>query len=98
VVRLANNPATIKGAKAAWRAYVQKYGSEYDPNGYNALLLAQTGVLVMATLPPAYAGVPQLSPATKEALISTMLDVNRSPIERADAGRRLAELGDPRPG
>ncbi len=41
VVRMARNPATVRGARAAARTYIQKYGREYDPNEVlNELLLA----------------------------------------------------------
>lgn len=34
IVKLAENPATLKGARAAWKVYAQKYGLDHDPNGY----------------------------------------------------------------
>lgn len=34
VTRLATNPATLRGAVAAWKVYMRKYGTAYDPNGY----------------------------------------------------------------
>ncbi|MCB9437987.1 MAG: SUMF1/EgtB/PvdO family nonheme iron enzyme [Anaerolineales bacterium] len=38
VLRLANDPATRRGAVAAWQVYVKKYGLNYDPNGLAQLL------------------------------------------------------------
>jgi len=38
VMRLAVNPDILKGAQAAWRTYVSKYGSDYDPQTIAAKL------------------------------------------------------------
>jgi hypothetical protein len=96
VARLASNPLTLRGAKAAWRVYLQKYGPAHDPDGL-AVLLAKNDV------PESFAT--HVSPrstrhgiASPETLITIMLDPDRSPVERAEAGRRLAEVGDPRRG
>ncbi|MCW5849729.1 MAG: SUMF1/EgtB/PvdO family nonheme iron enzyme [Anaerolineae bacterium] len=42
VVRMAGNPATVRGARAAASAYVRKYGWDYDPKGVLPGLLAST--------------------------------------------------------
>ena len=55
VKRLANNPITIRGAKAAWRAFQRTY-SGYDPDGLAAVLEKQ------ATPKPA---TPKPKPTTK---------------------------------
>ena len=38
IVQMAGQAALMKGAKALWRVYVSKYGTEYDPNGLMAAL------------------------------------------------------------
>lgn len=38
VARLAANPATLKGAQAAWRFYVQKFGADHDPQTLSSKL------------------------------------------------------------
>jgi formylglycine-generating enzyme required for sulfatase activity len=103
IARLAANPATIRGARAAWRAYVQKYGAEYDPDGYAGTLSGSASQqFIVATLTPlphepgSKAGV--AISRTQEVLLAIMHDLARAPVERAEAGCTLAELGDPRPG
>ena len=51
---------------------------------------------VAAAKPPAPAA-PEPSPAQQQ-LLDVMLDMKQAPEARAEAGRKLAELGDPRPG
>lgn len=41
IARLAANTVTLKGAQAAWRAYVTEYGTEYDPQSLGDLLNKQ---------------------------------------------------------
>ncbi len=38
IAKMTANPTLIKGAKAAWRVYLQKYGLSYDPNNLEAML------------------------------------------------------------
>lgn len=33
VVKMVSNPALTRGAQAAWKAFVAKYGTDYDPQG-----------------------------------------------------------------
>jgi formylglycine-generating enzyme required for sulfatase activity len=96
LVRLATNPATIRGAKAAWRAYTQKYGSHYDPN-------ALGGVLSHTTTPVAVEGISpsrcdQVEALKRKTLLTILVNGDCSPVERAEAGRKLAEVGDTRAG
>ncbi len=41
VKRLAENPFTLHGARVAWRAFVQRYGTDYDPDDLSAKFNAQ---------------------------------------------------------
>ncbi|MEP7288089.1 MAG: SUMF1/EgtB/PvdO family nonheme iron enzyme [Chloroflexota bacterium] len=34
IIKLAENPATLAGAKRLWRVYVKEYGTSYDPRDY----------------------------------------------------------------
>jgi Sulfatase-modifying factor enzyme 1/TIR domain len=96
IARLAANPATMRGARAAWRAYVQKYGKHYDPNGYGSVLAdTETPVLVETT---SSSCCDQVESIRRKTLIAIILSAERNPIERADAARKLAELGDTRAG
>lgn len=41
IARLAANNVTLKGAQAAWRAYITEYGTEHDPQSLGDLLNKQ---------------------------------------------------------
>jgi formylglycine-generating enzyme required for sulfatase activity len=68
IVQMAANPALVKGARAAWRVYIGKYGADYDPNGMVALLsddgrTTQASSLPTPPPPQIRSRVPSILPA-----------------------------------
>ncbi|GAB4508983.1 MAG: hypothetical protein OHK0046_03090 [Anaerolineae bacterium] len=50
VVRLASNPVTLRGGRVAWRAFTQKYGTDYDPQELEALFSAEERKVPQASI------------------------------------------------
>ncbi|MBA3531415.1 MAG: toll/interleukin-1 receptor domain-containing protein, partial [Ardenticatenales bacterium] len=87
IVLLERSRFTLPQARLAWAEFQAEHPA-HDPEGLAPRL---------AVPAPAPAPRPRVS-AEQQALLDTMLDPTIPPPERAVAGQRLAEIGDPRPG
>lgn len=94
-----------------WESYVAQFPktfiSMFDPRGFQsrfngtpnrAPVNVVASPVIVVTQPPAQPK-PRLSPShERQRLLAIMLDPNRPPTERAEAGREINRYGDPRPG
>jgi formylglycine-generating enzyme required for sulfatase activity len=98
--RLAAQAGTLKAAINLWRVYRREdeCGTDYDPNDYahDPRFVVGTGPLpAPPALPVGVSGKPTFN---RQHYLRLMLDSNRPPRERAEAGRKINDNGDPRAG
>ena len=110
IASLMEDPVLRDGSILLWKSYLSNYGADYDPNHYAQYFAALPPDPAPPARPkPAVATLKQSDAPTRpvnpvgESETQYLLNVVRNwqrynPYERAEAGRRLAEIGDPRPG
>ena len=107
IAALVGRPVTRSRGLEAWREFQGAYPDYHDdPQDIGRAAEKEAAIPAASNIGAAAPGAvaadqraPVRTPSTaQQAQLDIMLDPHQSPKKRTEAGRRLAELGDPRPG
>lgn len=94
ILRLANDPATRRGAQVAWQVYLNKYGAEHDPERLMASLQASSIPAILYQAPFPQTPAKFRPPSSPRAVLKQprSADILPSPFEWVEIPQGLVRL------